>query len=85
MYMMTNTTDAAIFDLYLTSIDGLSVRHIVSKDEITSLIATALSEYNAVEVVATIAARDALSPTVNTQVMVLDATGDATVTLAQNL
>lgn len=78
MYLVQGS-EAGLMDLYVSSSDGLSVRHIVSKSEITSMISTALAGFNSVQVVADITARNALSPTVNTQVLVLDATGDPTV------
>lgn len=76
---MVKSAEAGIFDLYMSTNDGAAVRHIISKSEINTMITTALAGFNTVAVVADIAARDALSPTVNSQVLVLDATADTTV------
>ena len=76
---MVKGAEAGLFDLYMSTNDGAAVRHIISKTEINTMIMNALAGFNTVQVVADITARNALSPTVNTQVMVLDATGDTTV------
>lgn len=76
---MVKSADANLFDLYMSSNDGLSVRHIISKSDITSMVNSALAGLDTVQVVADITARDAMAPTTNVQVLVLDATADATV------
>lgn len=78
MYLVQGA-EAGLMDIYVSSSDGLSVRHIISKSEITTMISNALSGFNSATVVADITARNALAPTVNTQALVLDATGDPTV------
>lgn len=79
LYMVASAT-AGLFDLYLSTSDGASARHIISRSEIATMITDAVGAFNTVEVVADIAARDAMTPTANIQVLVLDATGDVTVT-----
>jgi hypothetical protein len=79
LYMVRNAGNANLFDLYLSTDDGVSVRHIISESDIDSKISTALSGFSSLEIVANITARNALAPTKNIQVIVLDATGDATV------
>lgn len=76
---MVKSAEAGLFDMYLSTDDGSAVRHMLTKPEVQVLINNALAGFNAVQVVADIAARDALAPTVNTQVIVLDATTDVTV------
>jgi hypothetical protein len=76
---MVKSAESGLFDLYVSTDDGASARHLISKPEITSMINTAIASFSTVQVVATIAARDALNPTTTTQVIVVDATGDATV------
>lgn len=78
MYLVQGS-EAGLMDIYVSSSNGATVRHIISKSEINTMITNALGGFNTVQVVADITARNALTPTVNTQVMVLDATGDPTV------
>lgn len=77
---MVKSANADLFDLYLSTSDGLTARHIISQTEIASMITDAVGAFNTVEVVADITARDALTPTANIQVLALDASADATVT-----
>jgi hypothetical protein len=79
MYIVKSAT-AALAEMYFTDATGAEARHVINKSEIQGLINDSVAAYNAVTVLADIAARDALTPTVNTMVMVLDATGDTTVT-----
>jgi hypothetical protein len=69
--------------MYFTSSDGLDVRHVISKDEIQSMInqyvVNATSELTEIKIVADIAARNALNLTANGLCLVLDATADATI------
>jgi len=76
---LVKSTDAELFEMYMSSADGLSARHVITKTEIQTLINTAVSGFSNLLVVADIAARNALTPTSNVQVIVLDASGDATV------
>ena len=77
---IVKSSEAGLMDLYVSSNDGLEARHIVSKTEIQSMVNTAVAGASNIFVVADIAARNALAPTVVTQAIVVDATGDATVT-----
>lgn len=77
---MVKSAEAGLFELYMSTNDGSAVRHIINKGEISTMIAEALAGFNTVQVVADIAARDALSPTTALQVLVLDASADTTVT-----
>ena len=79
LYLVRNASNVNLFDLYLSTDDGASVRHIISETDIDSKITSALAGFNNLEIVANITARNALNPTRNMQVIVLDATGDATV------
>jgi len=79
MYMV-KSADGVLFDMYVSTDDGLAARHLNTKPEIQAMIAEAIAGFSTVSVVANIAARNALAPTVTMQAMVLDATGDATVT-----
>jgi hypothetical protein len=79
LYLVRHASNANLFNIYLSTDDGSAARHIISDTDIDSKITTALAGFSNLEVVANIAARDALTPTRNIQVIVLDATGDATV------
>jgi len=79
LYMVASA-EAGLFDFYMSTADGLSVRSIISKPQVQSMINDAIGSFSNVLVVADITARDALTLTVNTQVLVLDATADTTVT-----
>lgn len=79
LYLVPNA-DASLFDMYLSASNGASVRRIISKSDIATMIADAISGAESVQIVADIAARNALNPTTITQVLVLDASADATVT-----
>lgn len=80
LYMVKHASNANLFDLHLSTSDGLSSRHIISQAEIATMISDSMAAFNTVLVVADIAARNALTLTANAQVLVLNAVGDATVT-----
>lgn len=67
-------------ETYVTNNAGVA-RSVGNSDMINALIAEALGQFEAggVVIVPDIAARDALQPTVNTLVLVIDATADPTV------
>lgn len=74
-YAVANGTNV---DFYLT--DSSGVEKAISTDtRINDLITAALASINAVEIVATIAARDALTLSSNAMILVLDASADNTV------
>jgi len=78
MYIV-QATNATRAELYFTSADGLQTRHIIDEADINNIVNTALANFNSVEVVPNIAARDAMTLTANTVVLVVDATADPTV------
>lgn len=76
-----STADPSIMDMYVSSSDGTTSRHIVNKSEIQDMINASLASFSSLDVYADIAARDAVAtPTVPTHAIVLDASADATVT-----
>ena len=83
IYMIQSAT-TGLMDIYAVGNDVTDPRHIISEAEIdnkiTTQIQTSLADLSKVEVVANIAARDALATDKNRFVMVLDASADATVT-----
>ncbi len=78
---IVKSADTGLLDLYVSANDGLTARHIISKTEIQSMVNPAVAGASNIFVVADIAARDALAPTVVTQAIVVDATNDTSVAL----
>jgi hypothetical protein len=78
---MVAPTGSSIDELqiYVSSNDGLSSRHIPTHNEIATMISTAVNSYSSAVVVADVAARNALAPSVVTIALVLDATADTSV------
>lgn len=66
-------------EMYVTNNDGTAVRRQLTEADVQILINNSLSAISALEVVADIAARDALTLSSNTMVLVKDATADPTV------
>jgi len=80
LYLMS-TLDPTVMDIYLSSSDGSTSRHIISKPEIQAMISASLASFSSIDVYPNIAARDLVTPTVPSHAMVLDATADPTVML----
>ncbi|MDO8771933.1 MAG: hypothetical protein Q7K57_25110 [Burkholderiaceae bacterium] len=78
LYVIAPAGTPNYFELYAVNGAGV-VRRIPTDADITAKINTALATISSLTVVADIAARNALVPTANMQVLVKDATGDATV------
>lgn len=78
MYMV-KSSDSDLFDLYVSANDASSIRRIISKSDIQSMVSTAVGAVSNIYIVADIAARNALAPTVVTQALVINATADETV------
>lgn len=72
--------DANIMEVYMSNNAGNALRRILNETDIQTLINASVSGISGIEVVDTITDRDALSPTTNTQVLVIDASSDPTVT-----
>lgn len=68
------------FSIYATGNSASTIRRVHTGADIDAKITAALSNLSALQVVATIAARNALTITTNTLVLVTDASTDATVT-----
>lgn len=78
MYIV-KSAEAGFAEVYFSNNEGTEARHIINKAEINGMITDAVTAFSNMEVVADIAARDAMTLTRNALVLVLDATGDATV------
>jgi len=79
LYVITNSTDSNLIEIYVTSSSG-TPRHVINKSEIQTLISNAIAANNELKIVANITERNALTPTAPIYVYVIDATGDTTVT-----
>ncbi len=80
IYLIAPAAKPDYVEMYVTGSSASTVKRIITDDDVQDMITTAVSAANNLVVVADITARDALSPTANMMVLVLDATGDATVT-----
>ena len=79
LYFIPGATNE-LFELHVSDKTGATTRRLPTTADINTAIAAALAGLSGVKVVANIAERDALAPTTVTQVMVLDATADPSVT-----
>ena len=80
MYMVAPVAKPNHVEFYVTSADASVIKRIVNIDDIQAMINSSISASNAFEIVDNIAARNALALSGNKFVLVLDATGDPTVT-----
>jgi hypothetical protein len=76
IYLVSTGVDKV--EMYVTG-NTATARRVLNQADIQALIDASLAGVSALEVVADIAARNALVLTKNTQVLVINATGDATV------
>lgn len=77
IYLVAPPSNPTALEIYVTNSAGTAARHIPTLDEIQALIDASASSPNFV--VNTIAERNALTPANGSQALVIDATGDATV------
>lgn len=71
---------SSLVEVYVTNTDGTEVRHIIDKSEITTMIQSSVNDATSIQMVDSIAVRDATVLPKNGLVIVRAATGDATVT-----
>lgn len=67
-------------EMYVTGTSASTVKRVINADDIQAMINTSLAGFNDIQIVANIAARNALAIDRNFMVLVTDATGDVTVT-----
>jgi hypothetical protein len=81
VYLVAPTSKPDYVEMYVTNADGSTARRIINSDDIQAMIdaAVASATGGGIEIVADIAARNALSPTNGKYVLVLDASADPTV------
>lgn len=84
MYIV-KSAEAPHAEVYFTNSTGTEARHTINKSEVDSMINTALANFSNITVLDNIAARNALVPDHNILALVLDATGDATVSIGSAL
>lgn len=82
MYLVGNTGNADSLEIHMTSSDGAATLHVPTKTEISAMIGGQIASFSNIRVVPTYADMASLvTENRSMVVMVLDATGDATVTV----
>lgn len=80
VFFVAPTSKPNYIEIYVSNSAGTALKRLLTDTDIQALIDASISGLaGEMPIVADIAARNALSPTKNTQVLVLDATGDSTV------
>jgi D-alanyl-D-alanine dipeptidase len=79
IYLVAPAARPDYVEIYVTGASTSTIKRVIDQSDVQSMIDSDIAALAAIEVVADIAARDALTMEANTQVMVLDATADATV------
>ena len=81
IYLVAPTAKPNYVELYVTGNSTSTIKRIINSDDIQAMINTALAGFSQIQIVADIAARDAIaSPITGAYVLVIDASADATVT-----
>ena len=76
VYLINPAGQSTYVEAYVTGTSASTVRRMIKESDIQAMIDTSIAGFSAVEVVADIAARDALSLSDNAVVLVLDASSD---------
>lgn len=79
IYLVAPAAKPNHVEIFVTSADASVVKRVVNIDDIQSMVNTSIANNSAIEIVDNIAARNALTPVNGRPVLVIDATGDATV------
>lgn len=79
IYLVGPAARPDFVEMYVTGAVATTVKRIIDAAHVQTMIDAAVSGAAGIEVVTNIAARNALTPASNLQVLVLDATGDGTV------
>jgi hypothetical protein len=79
MYLIAPPSKPDYVEIYVSNSTGSAVKRVLTDTDIQGMINSSVSGMSGLQVVADIAARNALSPTTNRLVLVLNATGDNTV------
>ena len=79
LYIVAPTSKPNYIELYATNSTGTQAKRIIQDTDVQALIDASIAGLSSIEIVADIPARDALNPTNNIQVLVLDASADPAV------
>ncbi len=79
IYLVAPAAKPDYVEMYVTGSSASTVKRIINDVDVQDMIDTSVASQTQLEVVADITARNALTPTRNMTVLVLNATGDATV------
>lgn len=79
LYVIAPTSKPDFIELYATNSTGTATKRIIDASDVQGLIDSSIEGLSKIEIVDDIDARDALNPTTNLQVLVIDATDDPTV------
>lgn len=79
VYLIAPAGSPNYVEMYVTGTSAATVKRIINEDDIQAMISASLAGLSGLEIVADIAARNALTPGNGSMALVLDATGDATV------
>ncbi len=79
IYIVAPAAKPNYVEIYVSNSDGSAARRMLREEDIQTLINNSVSAANNIQIVADIAARNALTPTTSTYVYVRNATADATV------
>lgn len=79
IYLVAPAGSPNYVEMYVTGTSESTVKRIINETDIQAMIDASLSSISEIEIVADIAARDALNPDRNLVVLVTDASADATV------
>ncbi|GCA81884.1 hypothetical protein [Microcystis aeruginosa] len=80
IYFVAPTSKPNYVEIYVSDATGSSAKRVLTDTDVQGLINASIGGITGLQVVADIPARDALNPTTNQLVLVLNATGDTTVT-----
>lgn len=79
IYIIAPPSKPDYVEIYITNSTGTAAKRVPTDTDIQGMIDSSISGMSGLQVVADIAARNALNPTTNQLVLVLNATGDNTV------
>lgn len=79
MYLIAPPAKPNHTEIYVTGSTASTVKRVINEEDVAGMINSSIAAFAEIKVVADIEARDALTPTANKMVMVLDATDDETV------
>jgi predicted flavoprotein YhiN len=79
IYLVAPAARPDFVEMYVTGTVATTVKRVIDQAQVQSMIDASVSGFSSLQVVANITARNALAPTSNIQVLVLDATGDSSV------